>query len=450
MSPKRPNILFFFTDQQRADTCGCYGQKLPTTPELDRMAEAGVRFEHAFTPQPVCGPTRAILQTGLYATEVGCYRNGIALPLDQDTMAKRLNGAGYKTAYIGKWHLASNDTPSEPGGEVVNHRTVPVPPEWRGGYRDHWLASDVLEFTSHGYDGHMFDSEGKRRDFPEGRYRVDAQTDWVLEYLDAQDGEDPFFLFTSYIEPHHQNDNNRYEGPHGSKERWSNYEAPGDLAGQGGDWEENYPDYLGCIHSLDGALGRVRKKLEQKGMLENTIIVFTSDHGSHFRTRNLEYKRSCHEASLRVPLVISGLGFEGGKVVKDLVSLIDLPATLLKAAGAQPIGGMQGGDLKSLARGDSPDWRNHHFFQISESGNGRGIRIQRWKYCVESPEEQAHLPHASTYHEAYLYDLEADPNELENLVDREDLQGLREELKQKLLVAMARANEPPVEIFPCL
>jgi uncharacterized sulfatase len=151
---KRPNILFFFTDQQRWDTCGCYGQELPITPNLDRMAAEGVRFDKAFTCQPVCGPARGCIQTGKYATEIGVHTNNRLLPLDEPTLPKWLSPAGYEVGYIGKWHLASFG----PADGEDSFRTKPVPPERRGGYKDYWLASDTLEFTSHSYDGYMFDT----------------------------------------------------------------------------------------------------------------------------------------------------------------------------------------------------------------------------------------------------------------------------------------------------
>ena len=321
----KPNILFIFSDQQRWDTCGCYGQPLDITPNLDRMAREGVRFEQAFTCQPVCGPARASLQTGRYPTEVGCHTNHRMLPLDEKTIAHHFAENGYEVGYIGKWHLASTG----PIGGPDDFRVKPVPPERRGGYVDYWLASDTLEFTSHSYDGHMFDGNMQQRDFPEGRYRVDAHTDWVLEYLQTRTGEKPFFLFVSYIEPHHQNDHNHYEGPHGSKERFKDFATPGDLVGTEGDWRAEYPDYLGCIHSLDENLGRIRAELERLGLAENTLVIYTSDHGSHFRTRNPEYKRSCHDGCIRIPMIACGPGFSGGKVIDDLVSLIDLPPTIL-------------------------------------------------------------------------------------------------------------------------
>ena len=176
----RPNILFLFSDQQRWDTLGCYGQPLEITPNLDRLASEGVLFEHAFSPQPVCGPTRACLQTGKYASEIPCTMNDVGLPIGEKTIAHRLSATGYEVGYIGKWHLASDF--KAPGVEEPYYGAAdPVPPERRGGYRDYWLAADVLEFTTHGYDGHMFDGEGNKREFPPGRYRVEAQTDWVLE-----------------------------------------------------------------------------------------------------------------------------------------------------------------------------------------------------------------------------------------------------------------------------
>lgn len=103
-----PNIVVVLTDQQRPDSCGVFGQRLPVTPVLDGLAARGVAFEEVFTVQPVCGPARASLQTGQYPTRIGCWRNGLALPSDVPTLAERLGGLGYRTGYIGKWHLASD------------------------------------------------------------------------------------------------------------------------------------------------------------------------------------------------------------------------------------------------------------------------------------------------------------------------------------------------------
>lgn len=438
----RPNIVFFFSDQQRWDTVGAYGQKLAVTPNLDKMAEEGVKFEYAFTPQPVCGPARACLQTGLYAAETGCYRNGVALPADVPHLADLFTEAGYETAYVGKWHLASGEANGNMGADFngrLHYERSAIPKYLRGGYKDWWIVSDVLEFTSHGYGGHMFDAEGNVRTFD--HYRADATTDFALEYLQQKSTDDPFFMMISYIEPHHQNDRKTYEGPEGSKKIFAEYETPGDLIGTGGDWEENYPDYLGCCNSLDQNLGRLREQLEVMGIAENTVILYTSDHGSHFKTRNGEYKRSCHDGCIRIPMIAYGPGFQGGITVEDLVSLIDVPKTLLDVAGIDVPDTWQGNSMKQLVNGDV-DWPEEVYLQISESQCGRAIRTKKWKYSVWVPEGvEINQPESDIYEESFLYDLENDPYEKNNLVADPAYESVREELKGTLLRRMAEARE---------
>lgn len=441
---KRPNIVFLFSDQQRWDTCGCYGQPLDVTPNLDRLAAGGVRFENAFTCQPVCGPARACLQTGKYATEVGCHVNNKRLPQNETTIAQRLSQVGYDTAYIGKWHLASCGPVEGPDDFTIK----PVPVERRGGY-DYWVASDVLEFTSHGYDGHMFDGDGNKKEFTSGRYRVDAHTDWVIDYLRTRGKDKPFFLFVSYIEPHHQNDHKHHEGPHGSKEKFKNFVTPGDLEGTGGNWREEYPDYLGCINSLDENVGRIEKTLVELGLRDDTLLIYTSDHGSHFCTRNKEYKRSCHDGCIHVPLIISGPGFTGGMSPDHLASLMDIPPTLLAAAGVDVPSSMHGRPLQELARTvSSADWPEEVFLQISESQCGRAIRTKKWKYSVRAPDKTGQDPCSDVYVEDFLYDLVADPHEKTNLVSDPARAGIRMELAATLKRRMVEAGEQEPVILP--
>ena len=438
MKTERPNILFVFSDQQRWDTLGCYGQPLPVTPNLDRMAAEGVRFERAFSCQPVCGPARATLQTGRYATELGCFTNHRRLPPDARTLAHYLGAAGYETGYVGKWHLAS----CGPGGGPDDFCTRPVPPDRRGGYCDFWLASDVLEFTSHAYDGCLFNAAMERVPFPPGRYRADVLTDGAIEFLNGRSGERPFFLFLSYIEPHHQNDHGHYEGPHGSRERFRDFVVPEDLAGTGGNWREEYPDYLGCCASLDANLGRLRQTLAARGWADNTVIIYTSDHGSHFCTRNSEYKRSCHDGSIHIPLVATGPGFTGGRVVPQLVSLMDLPATVVAAAGLARPAGMHGRALQPLVAGTADAWADEVFVQISESQVGRALRTARWKYSVSAPDRDGGRDAGSeVYVEEYLYDLAGDPHERNNLVGSPDHAAVRATLAERLKERMAEAGE---------
>jgi len=437
-----PNILVIFTDQQRWDTVGCYGQPDNITPNLDEMASEGVQFEYAFSNQPVCGPTRACLQTGKYPTEIGCHVNNRMLPLDEKTIAHYMADQGYEVGYIGKWHLASS------GGALSknNFRKKPVSLERRGGYKDFWLAADVLEFTSHGYGGHMFDQDMQKRVFPDEKYRVDVLTDWTLEYLQERDKSNPFFFFLSYLEPHHQNNHFRYEGPRGSETKFKNFHVPGDLKDNRGDWKQNYSHYLGAINSIDSNLGRIRETLKELGMLENTLIIFTSDHGSHFRTRNSEYKRSCHDSSIRVPMIFNGPGFTGGNKISQLVSLMDIPPTILMSGGITPPSYMHGLPLQAITQKNSKNWPETIYIQISESQCGRAIRTKKWKYSIKSPKGRKLKAFSKIYREDCLYDLETDPFELKNLVDDENYEEIRVKLREKILQKMQEAGEPPAKI----
>lgn len=441
---KRPNIIFYFSDQQRWDTLGCYGQSLNVTPNLDRLAKEGVLFENAFTCQPVCGPARACLQSGKYATQIGCHRNALALPQNIKTLADCFHDAGYDTAYVGKWHLASNrDSYTAPADEE-NFETRAIPEERRGGYRDYWMASDVLEATSHGYDGYVFDKNGKKQEFI--GYRADAINNYAIHYLQEYKQEKPFFLFVSQIEPHHQNDHNRFEGPDGSKEKFKNFVPPQDMVKGIGDWEASYPDYLGQCHSLDENVGRLIETLKERKLWDNTILFYTSDHGCHFCTRNQEYKRSCHESSIHIPLLAAGGSFKGGQKIQNLVSLIDLPATLLDCAGIEKPNDFQGRSLKRLVEGTVQDWDDCVFIQISESEVGRTIRTSRWKYGVVAEKDPWKCSGAELYYEKYLYDLREDPWEKENLIKNEDYEEVRMALRIKLKECMAKAEEKVPEI----
>ncbi len=432
---KRPNILVFFTDQQRWDTAGCYGNKMGLTPTLDQMAASGTLFENAFTCQPVCTPARCCIQTGLYGTKSGVWRNGIHMDVNEKTIAKYLNNEGYETGYVGKWHLAET-------------RTEPVPPELRGGY-DFWMAVDALEFTSQAYGGYVYDKNDKKIEFT--KYRADAITDYALEFFDQRQEEKPFLLYVSYIEPHHQNDKNRYVGPEGSDVKFKEYDLPKDLEVLGpdsekADFKENLPDYFGMIKNLDENLARVNTKLEELGLAEDTVVIFTSDHGSHFKTRNDEYKRSCHESSIRIPMVMTGPSFNGGKKITELVSLIDLPETILDLAGLNLDSApqMQGRSMLPLVSGEGvvKDWPQEVYVQISESEVGRAIRTNRWKYSIRGVDRHGWYDMDSElYQEEYLYDLDNDPHELNNLVSDSAFEQVRRELGERLLDRMVAAGE---------
>ena len=441
----RENIIFYFTDQQRADTCGCFGQPLDITPNLDSLAKEGVKFDHAYSPQPVCGPCRALFQTGKYPTETGCFRNNIMLPKGVKTLADYIEEAGYETAYIGKWHLASDGELEK--APVIDHTITAIPKELRGGYTGFWRTADVLEFTSHGYDGYVFDENDNRIDFK--GYRADCIMDMALQFFDQYDRKKPFFMTISQIEPHHQNDHKHYEGPHGSKEKYKNFVLPGDLAALKGNAAEEYPDYLGQCASLDENLGRLIERLKEEHLYENTVIIFASDHGSHFMTRNTDshlhgyddYKRTCHAAATHVPLVIAGGAYQGGKEVEELVSTESLPKTILAIAGVDVGDAMIGENLLDVVCGKTDNRPDEGFSQISESRVGRCIRTRYYLYSVYAPDKDGGACAASDlYADDFLYDLRTDPYELNNLIHDPAYDKVRLELREKLLGWIEKAE----------
>ncbi|HPD15365.1 MAG TPA: sulfatase-like hydrolase/transferase [Planctomycetota bacterium] len=426
----KPNVIVFFTDQQRWDGSGLFGNPLDLTPNYDRVATQGTHCQFGFTCQPVCAPARSVLQTGLYATATGTWRNGIPLRRGLRTLAHHFNDAGYHTGYIGKWHLASQSV---------------VPPDERGGYQ-YWLGADVLEFCSDAYDCVMYDGDGREVKLP--GYRVDAQTDAAIRYVDAHQHE-PFFLFLSYLEPHFQNHLDDYPPPDGYRERYTGRWVPADLAALGGSTHAHLGGYWGMIKRLDEAFGRLLDALRSLGLAENTIVLFTSDHGCHFKTRNSEYKRSCHESSIRIPMALTGPGFFGGGCLRQLVSLVDMPPTLLDAAGIPVPREMQGRSILPLTKGATQDWPEEVFVQISEAQVARCVRTRRWKYSVSAPDKKGWTDSASDrYVEEFLYDLQADPHELDNRIHLESHRKVADVMRARLVRRMVAAGEAAPVIEP--
>ena len=417
-----PNVLAVVTDQQRWDTVGAYGSPMELTPTLDRLAGRGAVVERAITPQPVCSAFRAAFHTGLFATEAGVWREGQTLDDGVETLAHRFADVGYDVGFVGNRHV---------GGTFDE----PVPAERRGGYDDYWVAADVPEFTSHPHEGHLFDADGERVTF-EG-YRADAFTEFGVDAIRTL--SEPFFLVVAYLEPHHQNDLWTHVAPEGYADRHRmNPYVPPDLEGYPGNWYGELPAYYGMIERVDECVADLLSALEARGSRENTVVAYTADHGCHFRTRPGEYKRTPHESAVRVPAILAGPGFEGGRDVGRVTSTIDLPPTLLDAAGVEVPSGMHGESLLPVVRGDEDDRDGEAFVQISESQVGRALRTDRWKYAVAAPTKTGWRggdaqPASETYVERYLYDLRTDPAERVNLAGRPTYLDVADRLRERLL-----------------
>ncbi|MBZ5585154.1 MAG: sulfatase-like hydrolase/transferase [Acidobacteriia bacterium] len=438
-NPARPNIVIVISDQFRWDLVGAMGlNPMNLTPNLDAIAGQGVMFRNAVSAQPVCAPARGSIFTGQYPSRHGVWRNGLGLAEGANTLATSLRQSGYSANYIGKWHLSAQRTPDVPG---------PVPPERRGGFLDLWQASNVLEHTSHAYEGDLFDNDGKPIHFS-GQYRVDFMTGLATRFLRA--AKQPFLLCVSYLEVHHQNDTDTYDPPKEYARRFVNPFVPEDLRPLPGSWPSQWSDYLGCVARMDDAVGTIRRTLAETGLAKNTILAFLSDHGCHFKTRNTEYKRSPHESSIHVPLIVEGPGFNRGIQIPEVVSHVDLAPTLLTAAGVAAPSSMQGRNFLPLLDRRVDGWRNEAYFELAEFITGRGLRTPQYTYCAAAPKAPGwrSTNGAEKYTEYAMYDLFADPHQRVNLAGRTPYRSVSEELRKKLIARIEEANGARSTIEP--
>lgn len=452
----KPNLLMIIADQFRWDFVSAYGlNPMGVTPNLDSIAKRGVAFQNAVTNQPVCAPSRSSLFTGMYPTQTGVWRNGYGLRPGDVTLAKLLRAEGYSANYIGKWHLA-------PTIGVPNPSAGFVETQYRGGFDDLWQGANALESTSHPYDGTIWNGDGTPMPFKD-TYRVDYLTQLAVNFL-KQPQTKPFFLVVSQLEPHFQNDANAFLPPNEYATKYVNGYAPNDLKFFPGDWQAQLPGYYGDCKRVDDSVGTLLQTLKEQNLLDNTIVVFISDHGCHFRTRNNEYKRSPHESSIHIPLLIQGPGFDRSRMIPEIVSMVDVCPTLLGALGVKipdAVMGHSAMPLVNLGPGRE-NWRNEAFIQISESMVGRAIRTPQFTYCVADRSAPNGTSAAGSMHydEYQMYDLFADPHQLVNLAGRQDAAALvhpdgdrtipqiARELRTRLVARMAEAGETAPQIAP--
>ena len=433
-------MLFIISDQFRADNLGCLGvNPMNLTPNLDALARRGTLFRSAMANHPVCAPARGTFFTGQYEEKHGVWHNGLAIDPKAETLATVLRGRGYSANYIGKWHLSAENNNQASWGAV--------PAEYRGGFLDVWEGANALERTSHAYEGTIFDASMKPIPFS-GVYRDDFLTGRGVEFLRNRDKR-PFLLVMSYLNPHHQNDLDAYVPPKELAGKYKDFFVPQDLRPLPGSWPSQLGDYYGCVASIDNSVAKLLAALKQQGILENTIVVFASDHGCHFKTRNTEYKRSPQDSSLHIPLIVAGPGFDRGAEVRELVSQVDVTPTLLDACGAPIPASMQGRSLMPLVEGRRDGWRDEVYSHMSEFMTGRILRTPRWTYAVAAPKRPGwkQAPDADLYVEYMLYDNSADPFQHVNLAGRSDTAAVSRELRERLLARIAEAGgrRPAIE-----
>lgn len=421
---RRPNLLFVFTDQQSHDMLGAYNNPQIITPNLDDFAQRSIRFEHCVSSCPVCTPMRGILLSGQHPLHNGAFVNDAQLlPNNGTTFGEALRDNGYRTGYIGKWHLY--------GGN--RNRAIPPGPH-RHGFDDVFLSNNShLDYRP----GHCFyfDENGEKVFFDE--WEAYGQTDQAIDFLDQQSEEDPFALFLSWHPPHDHLGGRQYlteaelealYDPEKIELRPNVIDTP--LVRH---W---YHGYMAMCSGIDIAFGRLMKKLEQKGLADNTIIVFTSDHGDHLNSNRRPWPKSFPEdASVRVPFLLRlPKDLRGGSSSELLVSTFDLMPSLLGMMGISPPDTCQGRDLsKDIAQGRE-DTVDSVPILMTHPG-WRGVYTRDFTYAYDERAEQRDISFN------VLYNREADPWQMDNLYYEASAREIRERLHQETLSHMERFDD---------
>jgi arylsulfatase A-like enzyme len=434
----RPNVIFIFTDDHTVGALSCYGSTRIDTPNLDRLAGEGMLFNDCCVTNSLCAPSRAAVLTGKYSHKHGVTENlyGDQEPFDgsQQTFPKLLQDAGYQTAMIGKWHLKSEPT----------------------GF-DYWK---VLPGQGRYNNPRFIEMDGERT--KEEGYVTDVITDLTIDKLDEyRDQDEPFALMSWHKAPHRgwvpeEDDEDLYTGfdmpvpptfndDHANRSSAASH-AYMDIATMP-DWREEQPDdlseqeikywnyqryiknYLRVVKSLDENVGRLLDYLEETGMAENTMIVYSSDNGMFLGEHGWFDKRFMYEESLRIPLLVRYPGVvPAGEETDRVVMNLDFAQTFLDYADADIPSDMQGRSLRPLLENRNvDDWRDtvyYHYYEYPGPHKVRphyGVRSERYK-----------LMYFYTIDEWELFDLEMDPHELNNLYDAPAYQDVVREMKTEL------------------
>lgn len=421
-----PNVLLIVPDQLRAQSLGCMGCSDIRTPNIDKLASEGVLFKNTFANTPVCCPARAILLTGKYAHKNGMKANDLRLRESETTIAEILAARGYRTGFIGKWHL---------DGGVRLPGFVPPGPRRQG--FDYWAASECSH--EHFKPRYFLDDP---RPIVENRFETEVWTDRAIEFLRSTEDR-PFFLVVAPGPPH-----DPYGAPEAYMKEYENLEpklGPDYVPGIRGAGIKEIRAYYAAITAVDSAIGRLIGALAELDLAENTIVVVTSDHGDMLGSHGMRLKRKPYEESIRVPGIVRyPAKAKPGRVSRALWSHVDFAPTLLKLCGVDVPGDMQGADLSAEIAG-SPALNGGSavrgtpesvFFQIflpfagdGTPGAWRGVRTERHMYA--RTEKSSWL----------LYDLENDPYELKNLVDDPASTNIKERMDKILIDTMRRTGD---------
>ena len=438
---KRPNILFLFSDQHNQKISGCYGDKVVQTPNIDRLAAEGVRFNNAYCPSPICVPSRMAALTARWPSRQDCWANDDMLRSDLPTWLHGAGAAGYQPVLIGRLHAVGPDQLHGYGDRSVGDHS----PNWAGGERQSLGVLDgtndptpeSLEKAGPGYSAYQEKDEDV----------TNAAVGWLKNEAPALNAAGkPFCLTVGLMLPHppYVVDRDAYQAYEGKvpppvqqadsdehafhawwrKERGIDAVTPEQT-------ETARTAYWGLVHRMDEMIGRVLDALEDAGMLDNTLIVYASDHGDHLGERGLWWKHTFFDESVKVPLIMRLPGvLPAGEVRDQVVNLVDLSQTMLEAMHAPQLPYANGKSFWDVAKDSSAPWLNETFSEyctdpVPHWTGGRAvqqrmIRSDNWKLCLYDNEPPQ------------LFDLKNDPLEKTNLADMPTHRELRDALMQKL------------------
>jgi arylsulfatase A-like enzyme len=430
---KRPNVVFVLTDDQRWDTISLNERSQVKTPNIDRLGKEGVYFRNSFCTTSLCSPSRASILSGLYAHSHGVLNNFTEYPNDLPSFPRALQKDGYTTAYIGKYHMGEENDEKRPGFDYfVTHKG-------QGKYWDTEFNVDGQRQVLQGYYTHVV---------------TDLAAKWIRR---AAGGEKPFLVMLGHKAPHsfyypepkyeHAFDDVNIDYPKtafmfGDKPKWflARLDTWHGIYGPLFDYRRQFPDrrpeavkdfaamtraYWGTIQSVDDSVGQLYDTLKAIGQLDNTLFIFTADNGLLNGEHGMVDKRTMHEPSIRVPLVVRYPALTEGamaNVIDQQVLTIDFAPSILDICGVAPLAKVHGASWKKLIHGDATGWRTSWYYeynyesQFPYTPNVRGVRTDRYKY-IRYP----HGDGGPDRHMAELYDIQADPDEATNLIGRPDL-----------------------------
>ena len=424
-STRRPNVVFLLADQWRAQATGYAGDVNVGTPHVDRLADQSVDFTNAVSGCPVCCPYRGSLMTGRYPLSHGVFLNDVCLSNDATSVAEAYNSAGYETGYIGKWHLDGHG------------RSSFIPPKRRQGFK-FWRTAEC----THDYNKSHYYADAPEKLFWKG-YDAIAQTEEARQYIRRQ-GDDPFALFLSWGPPHnpYQTAPDQFKGQVTAGDVVLRPNVPPEAQAAA---RRDLAGYYAHIAALDACVGRIVQTLGECGLAEDTILVFTSDHGDMIGSQGEIRKQRPWDESIRVPFLVrypGRLGSQGRKLIAP-VNTPDIMPTLLGLCGIDIPETVQGTDRSKLLEGGQADADEaalitcpSPFGEWTRQQGGReyrGVRTARHTYVrtLDGP--------------WLLYDNQEDPYQLKNLCGRPDHASLGRELEAAL---SARLEETGDEFLP--